>query len=94
MTLDQAKDHLLEVAASGIATRSRKYVEIQLDVGTWNALQDWKRQGAALSETVPPGYLDAKLTGYHSVQVIFDTWMGARDHLAALKNAAAAEGKP
>ena len=49
MTPDQAKEHLLEVAASGIVTRTRKYVEIQLDAGTWDALQDWKRQGAAIS---------------------------------------------
>ena len=53
MTLDQAKEHLLEVAASGIATRTRKYVEIQLDAGTWDALQDWKRQGAALRAAPP-----------------------------------------
>ena len=53
MTPDQAKEHLLEVADSGVVTRSRKYVEIQLDVGTWDALQDWKRQGAVLSEPAP-----------------------------------------
>ena len=50
VTPEQAKEHLLEVAASGIVTRMRKYVEIQLDAETWDALQDWKKQGAALSE--------------------------------------------
>lgn len=50
MTPEQAKEHLLEVAASGIVTRARKYVEIQLDLSTWDELQDWKRSGAPVSD--------------------------------------------
>lgn len=53
MTPAQAKEHLLEVAASGIVTRTRKYVEIQLDCATWDALQDWKRNDAPVSENAP-----------------------------------------
>ena len=53
MTPEQAKEHLQEVAASGIVTRTPKYVEIQLDLSTWDALQDWKIGGAPVPSARP-----------------------------------------
>lgn len=45
------REHLLEVAASGIVTRTRKYVEVQIGAETWDAIQDWKRAVGTASET-------------------------------------------